>query len=881
MPDLPISGLPSASALAGTEPVPIVQGGVTVKTTTADIAALASGVSDGDKGDITVSSSGAVWTIDAAAVSNSKLANVATATFKGRTTAGTGSPEDLTVAQAKTLLNLAGTNTGDQTITLTGDVTGSGTGSFAATIANDTVTNAKAANMATATIKGRATAGTGDPEDLTATQVKTLLAIAAGDVSGLAAIATSGSSADLSGTKTSAFISDFTEAAQDSVGVMVDSTIVYNDATPTLGRAAITGDVTISAGSNAATIPAGTVTLAKQANLAANSIVGNNTGLAATPIALTATQATAMLNTFTDVAKGLVPASGGGAANFLRADGTFAAPPTGGVTDGDKGDITVSSGGTVWTIDNDAVTYSKIQNVAGNSFLGRAASGAGDVGEITVGASELVGRGSTGNIAPITLGTNLSMSGTTLNASGGGISDGDKGDITVSSGGTVWTIDNTAVSNAKLADVATATFKGRTTVGTGSPEDLTVAQAKTLLDLAGTNTGDQTITLTGDVTGSGTGSFAATIANDTVTNAKAANMATATIKGRTTAGTGDPEDLTATQVKTLLAISASDVSGLAAIATSGSAADLSGTKNSTFIADFAEASQDTIGGILDATLVYNDATPSIGRAAITGDVTISAGSNAATIPAGTVTLAKQANLAANSIVGNNTGVAATPIALTATQTTAMLNTFTDIAKGLVPASGGGTTNFLRADGTFAAPPGGGGVTDGDKGDITVSGSGATWTIDNNVVTNAKAADVPTATIKGRITAATGDPEDLTPTQAKSVLAITASDVSGLPAIATQIETDAGVSDSLIVTPLKLADSVWVSKKFSANFGDGVATSYVITHNLNTRDVDVEIYRNSGNYDTVLCEIQRTSVNQITIISDVVLASNSLRVKIST
>ena len=30
--------------------------------------------------------------------------------------------------------------------------------------------------------------------------------------------------------------------------------------------------------------------------------------------------------------------------------------------------------------------------------------------------------------------------------------------------------------------------------------------------------------------------------------------------------------------------------------------------------------------------------------------------------------------------------------------------FTSVAKGLVPASGGGTANFLRADGTFAAPP---------------------------------------------------------------------------------------------------------------------------------------------------------------------------------
>lgn len=69
---------------------------------------------------------------------------------------------------------------------------------------------------------------------------------------------------------------------------------------------------------------------------------------------------------------------------------------------------------------------------------------------------------------------------------------------------------------------------------------------------SGTNTGDQTITLTSDVTGTGTGSFAATIANDAVTNAKLANMATQTIKGRTTAGTGDPEDLTATQATAIL-----------------------------------------------------------------------------------------------------------------------------------------------------------------------------------------------------------------------------------------------------------------------------------------------------------------------------------------
>lgn len=57
---------------------------------------------------------------------------------------------------------------------------------------------------------------------------------------------------------------------------------------------------------------------------------------------------------------------------------------TAAVTDGDKGDITVSASGATWTIDNDAVTYAKIQNVsATDKLLGRSTAGAGDIEEIT------------------------------------------------------------------------------------------------------------------------------------------------------------------------------------------------------------------------------------------------------------------------------------------------------------------------------------------------------------------------------------------------------------------------------------------------------------------------------------------------------------------
>ncbi len=53
---------------------------------------------------------------------------------------------------------------------------------------------------------------------------------------------------------TSSAVSDFVEAAQDAVGAMVDSTLVYVDATPLLTRAALTGDITAPQASNVTTL---------------------------------------------------------------------------------------------------------------------------------------------------------------------------------------------------------------------------------------------------------------------------------------------------------------------------------------------------------------------------------------------------------------------------------------------------------------------------------------------------------------------------------------------------------------------------------------------------------------------------------------------------
>jgi hypothetical protein len=101
--------------------------------------------------------------------------------------------------------------------------------------------------------------------------------------------------------------------------------------------------------------------------------------------------------------------------------------------------------------------------------------------------------------------------------------------------------------------------------------------------------------------------------------------------------------------------------------------------------------------------------------------------------------------------------------------------------------------------------------------------------------------------------------------------------SGTAELATQAEVDAGTDDLRIVTPLKLKTWSSAPKRYAANFGNGSATSYTITHNLASRDLTVAIYRNSGSYDEIECDVEHTTTNTITLVFATAPTSDQFRI----
>lgn len=100
-------------------------------------------------------------------------------------------------------------------------------------------------------------------------------------------------------------------------------------------------------------------------------------------------------------------------------------------------------------------------------------------------------------------------------------------------------------------------------------------------------------------------------------------------------------------------------------------------------------------------------------------------------------------------------------------------------------------------------------------------------------------------------------------------------VPGIAEIATQSETNTGSDDSRIVTPLKLNTFI-NARSFAANVGNAAATSFAVTHAMNSIDVIVMIKDNST-LEEVFADITITDANTVTVAFAVAPASSAFRV----
>lgn len=95
-------------------------------------------------------------------------------------------------------------------------------------------------------------------------------------------------------------------------------------------------------------------------------------------------------------------------------------------------------------------------------------------------------------------------------------------------------------------------------------------------------------------------------------------------------------------------------------------------------------------------------------------------------------------------------------------------------------------------------------------------------------------------------------------------------------LTTDLAVGAGNGISVLTNTVAI-DSAVVVSKYAASVGDGSATSYTVTHNLNTRDVVVTIYDNSSPYAEVMCDVQHSTTNTVTVLFSVAPTSNQYRV----
>lgn len=407
----------------------------------------------------------------------------------------------------------------------------------------------------------------------------------------------------------------------------------------------------------------------------------------------------------------------GAGPSALTASATIPAADISGLALSALADVTITAAnlnalddGTDTTLHYHAADRSRANHTG--TQAGSTITGAYTAAGLTMATARLLGRATAGSGATeeIPVGTGLSLSGGTLVCTVGGVSDGDKGDITVASAGTSWTIDSDAVSNAKLANMAQATIKGRASgAGTGDPTDLTATQARAILNVADgatANAPDATLLARANHTGTQAGS--------TVTGAYTAaglTMATARLLGRATASAGAAEEIGVGAGLSLSAGSlACTLTGLTdgdkgdiMVASSGASWTIDGGAVSYAKIQAVSATDRLLGRATAGAGVIEEITCTAAGRALLDDASAAAQRTTLGAAGSGAIGASGLTMATARILGRTTAATGAVEELTGTSATAMLDAFTSSLKGLVPASGGGTTKFLRADGTFVDP----------------------------------------------------------------------------------------------------------------------------------------------------------------------------------
>lgn len=99
--------------------------------------------------------------------------------------------------------------------------------------------------------------------------------------------------------------------------------------------------------------------------------------------------------------------------------------------------------------------------------------------------------------------------------------------------------------------------------------------------------------------------------------------------------------------------------------------------------------------------------------------------------------------------------------------------------------------------------------------------------------------------------------------------------NGLVLTGSTFDVGAGTGISVAADSVGI-DTAVVTRKVNFNVGNGSLTSIALTHNLGTRDVQVQVYRNSTPWETVFCGVERTDTNTVTLTFATAPTSNQFR-----